>query len=110
MKRCTKLGLWSSLRRSCAEVEEEPPLLPVYDENRAPPRQSTGVADAFKENRRIARRRRLDFRAQVGRVSRAGIPGRGGNPDSKPRRKTVEPVFPRAARAAKRAIARALRS
>ena len=38
----------------------------------------------------------MDLRTEVGRVSRAGFPRRGRDPDPEPRRKIAQPLFSRA--------------
>ena len=58
----------------------------------------------------VARRGDMDLRAEMGRLSRAGLPRRRRDPDPEPRRKAAEPLLPRIVRSAARAVARALRA
>ena len=63
-----------------------------------------------KRVERAAGRAGLDLRAEVGRLSRAGVPRRRRAPDPEPRREAARPLLPRAARAAAGAAAAALRA
>src|SRR5438552_9814521 len=66
---------------------------------RASSRESPSLADACEEGSRVAYGRIVDLRAKMGWVSRVGVPGWRGDPDPKPRRKTVKPILSRVARA-----------
>src|SRR5437899_4472765 len=62
--------------------------------------QPADPADARKEVGRITRGPDMPLRTEVGWVPRVGLPRRGRDPDSEPRRKIAEPLLSRVARAA----------
>ena len=63
-----------------------------------------------KRVERIAGRRNMDLRAEVGRLSRAGLPRRRRDPHPEPRRKAAQPLLSGTARAAPLTVARPLRA
>src|SRR6266508_4034610 len=75
-----------------------------------PSGQSASSAHARQARRRAAARRRLDLRAEVGWLSRAGVPRWGRNLHSKPGRKAARPLLPRADRSVEGTVAKAMRT
>ena len=72
--------------------------------------EPANFADARQADRRIAGRRSMDLRTEMGRISCADVSRRGRDPDPEPRRKIAQPLFSGTTRTAPLSVARSLRS